>query len=201
MERATVYRAISGCTAAIGGILALALGGFLLFQQGEWIPSPSAFIGLWTLVLCVVGALNIYSLHRGAKQRAEPFVSAGMKHALRAIVPALFAGFVLGLFHAWVGLPTPGSAYAEIAAGWTLCYGLALLATGAFSPRSMQVLGAAFFLLGLGLHQPAMLASGADDYALAVRIMMGCFGVLHLAYGAWVLAVSRKHARAAASVS
>jgi hypothetical protein len=186
MERATVYRAISGPAALFGGTLALLVGGILLAKEGSWQPNNLQFAGIWIGVLALVTLCNFYLLQRGAKQRQEPFVSAGMKHALRAIAPALLAGFVLSMLIATTG-PLVEHGRALMAALWTVCYGLSLLATGSFSPRSMQVLGLAFFIMGLGLCQPALAAAPSDDYCLALRTMIGCFGVLHLLYGLWVI--------------
>jgi hypothetical protein len=186
MERATVYRAISGPAALFGGGLALVVGGVLLGRSVAWQPSNLEFVGIWVLVLVLVFLCNFYLLYRGAQQRNEPFVSSGMKHALRAITPALVAGGVLSLVLGTAG-PLAEHGRALMAAVWAVCYGLALLATGSFSPRSMQVLGLAFFLLGLGLCQPALTAAPSDDYAMALRTMIGCFGVLHLFYGFWVM--------------
>ncbi len=186
MERATVYRAISGPAALFGGSLALLVGGTLLAKETAWQPSNLEFAGIWLGVLAMVTLANFYLLFRGAKQRQEIFVSPGMKHALRALAPALLAGFVLSMLCATTG-PLQAHGRALMGALWAVFYGLSLLATGSFSPRSMQVLGLAFFLLGLGLCQPALAAAPSDDYCLALRTMIGCFGVLHLLYGLWVI--------------
>ena len=188
MERATVYRAISGPGALLGGVLALGVGGALLWKELEWQPSNLQFLAIWVAVLVVVGAGNFYLLYREARHRQEKFVSAGMKHALGAIVPPLLAGFVLSLGVAM----QRESAMAEMAALWAVGYGLALLAAGSFAPRSMRVLGAVAFLMGLGLFIVAIKARPAEDYCLALRTMIGCFGALHLFYGFWVLLSTRR---------
>lgn len=195
MERATVYRAVSGPGALAGGGLALGIGGLLLANVGSWKPSHLEFAGIWMAVLFVVTCFNFYLLYRGSKDRAEPFVSPGMKHALRAISPPLFAGFVLSIILATAGAEAATGACAEMAALWILFYGLSLLAAGAFAPRSMQVLGVAFFVMGLALFLPAVQASAADDYGLALRMMIGCFGILHLLYGAYVMLSSKRPPR------
>lgn len=195
MERATVYRAVSGPGALAGGGLALAIGGALLAKEGSWQPSNLEFAGIWVAALVVVGLFNFYLLYRGSKNRAEPFVSSGMKHALRAISPPLFAGFVLSMILATSGVGAASGAKAEMAALWTLFYGLSLLAAGAFAPRSMVVLGIACSLMGLSLFLPAVQASASEDYGLALRTMIGCFGVLHLLYGAYVMLSSKRAPR------
>lgn len=190
MERATVYRAISGPGALLGGGLALLVGGGLLSRELQWQPTNLQFMAIWLAVLVLVTAGNFYLLFREARTRREPFVSAGMKHALGAILPPLLAGFVLSL---GVALQH-ADAMAEMAALWAVGYGLALLAAGSFAPRSMRVLGAVIFLMGLGLFVVATLARAGEDYCLALRTMLGCFGVLHLCYGLWVSFSTRRPA-------
>lgn len=192
MERATVYRAISGPAALVGGTLTMIVGVVLLSMETTWKPGNLQFAGIWFAVLAVVTAVNFYLLARGARDRGEPFVSAGMKHALLAISPALLAGGVLSLMVATNGEKAATGCKAQMTALWTMCYGLSMLAAGSFAPKSMRILGAAFFVLGLALFQPALTASSAQDYGLALRSMIACFGLLHLLYGAWVLLSSKR---------
>jgi MFS family permease len=187
MERATVYRAISGAAGLIGGSLALVVGGLLLGRRETWQASNLEFAAIWCAVLLVVTVCNFVMLQRGAARRKEPFISSGMKHAARATAPPLLAGFVLSMLVATTGPLVDHGGCALMVGLWTVCYGLALLATGSFSPRSMQVLGAAFFIMGLGLCQRALAGPPAEDYTLALRGMIGCFGMLHLFYGLWVV--------------
>ena len=53
-------------------------------------------------------------------------------------------------------------------------------------------IGAVAFLMGLGLFIVAIKARPGEDYCLALRTMIGCFGVLHLFYGFWVLLSTRR---------
>jgi hypothetical protein len=46
--------------------------------------------------------------------------------------------------------------------------------------------------MGLGLFIVAIKARPGEDYCLALRTMIGCFGVLHLFYGFWVLLSTRR---------
>jgi hypothetical protein len=70
---------------------------------------------------------------------------------------------------------------------WILCYGLALVATANFSPRSLVRLGWCFVVAGLGMFWTW--ASNPDirmlltDEAPASLAMGLTFGVLHIAYG------------------
>lgn len=195
MERATIYRAISGPAALFGGTLSLLVGCLQLAQEKP--VSNAAFVGAWMTVLALVTIVNFSLLFGGAKKRGEPFVSAGMKHALAAIAPPLLAGFVLSLVISGESRVSHGdysveiSAAAPIALIWILCYGLALLACGSFAPRSMRILGLTFFLFGVGLLLFGR-ATEAEKFHLGVKAMIGTFGVLHLVYGCYVTLSSRK---------
>src|SRR5207244_847980 len=85
--------------------------------------------------------------------------------------------------------------YSNVVAYWILFYGLALLATGSFAPRSMQALGAGFFAFGILTFLPSVRAFSGSKYAVAVIHMAFSFGVLHLVYAAavWILARRENH--------
>lgn len=193
MERSTIYRAISAPAAAFAGVLSLAVCAWLWMRRapGER-PDPMFFLCIWIGVLLVVSALNTWLLYRSAKERGEVFVSAGMKHALRALTPPLTAGFIMSLLEVSAGGDAGPECYANVAAYWTLFYGLALLATGSFSPRSMQALGGGFFAFGVLTFLLAGRVFTGPRYDVAVTHMALSFGVLHLIYAAAVWIQSRR---------
>jgi hypothetical protein len=180
MEKATVYRAISAHAAVVAGGLALAAA-FLLPDlhdgaEGErW-----AFRLKWLVVLMFSALANFYFLHRDSGRRGEAFISAGMRMAFRAMSPALlFGGVFTILMSEWDVVPF-----------WQISYGLALLSTVHFAPRSLERLGWSFLLIGLSLalwisfsSHEGMVSFGrfcAPDVAMA-----GTFGLFHLIYAAF----------------
>jgi hypothetical protein len=186
MERATIYRALSAPTALVGGLLSL--GGFATAyyaqHERQHPMSPNEFLIVWLVILALTAIANTVFLWRGAAQRGEPFFSPGMKCALLSLAPAFFAaGLLTLLIHRpiqWVQV-------------WIILYGLALLATQHFAPRSLVVLGATFFLAGCALlvsWKHLFLANPhAEPSALVVSgIMAATFGGFHLAYAAAVWA-------------
>jgi hypothetical protein len=179
MEKATVYRAISAPGALIGGTAALALLWFalVLSRNTETVP----FLASWLGVLAFTSVANFWLLRRDAKRRGESFVSPGMRLALRAMLPALLGG------GACIGVSGEGGS-ALTASLWVLFYGISLLAAAHFAPNSINWLGRAFFVVGVGL-----LASGAwifnwwhggNETVIAHGIMGATFGGFHLVYAA-----------------
>ncbi|HCN27620.1 MAG TPA: hypothetical protein DIT64_02310 [Verrucomicrobiales bacterium] len=189
MEKAHIYRAISAPAALAGGLLALALSGWQAARAfRDLAPAdPCSFAAQWLAVLMVTSVLNFALLSREARRRGQPFVSDGMRAALRALCPPLLAGGVLGL-----GLMLRLHNLTLGALVWVVCHGLALLATAGFSPRSLIRLGWAFLTAGLALF---LIWAVRDDIRLlpsdegpAAVIMGLTFGLLHLIYAAAVFA-------------
>ena len=189
MEKATIYRAISAPTALVGGLLAVAASGLLKWltpsQIGEsenWPDMRLYFLVPWLLVLLLTATANICFLRREARLRGDPFVSSGMKTALKALAPSfLIAGyftfFLAGI--QWTGallcLPTI----------WMLLYGLGLLATAHFSPRSMHFLGWAFLIAGLSSLTGAWILPWLKQpWHICNLQMAATFGTFHLIYAA-----------------
>ncbi len=184
MEKAHIYRAISGQAALVGGGMALVLAGIGLlpfFRQNSLI-SDRSFLADWLSLLAAVAVFNMIMLRQEAKRRGQPFVSAGMRTALRALLPPLLAGGVIG-----IGLVIHLQSHVLAALIWMVCYGLALLATAEFSPISLVRLGWAFLIAGLALFSgwAAMddIRSLPDDLPLASFGMGLTFGLFHVIYG------------------
>lgn len=197
MERATYYRAISAPTALFGGLLSVGTAaGQLLLTQREAAHEGFAagradapgFVLAWAVVFALTVTANTVFIWRGARGRGEPLVSPAMKLALAAVAPALLAGGTVGWMLALSsGLPLLPALF------WIIFYGLGLLATLPFAPRSLVVLGWAFLLTGLtalmfllyqGLLPSFNLPTPTVAYAPA--LMGVTFGGYHLIYAVCV---------------
>jgi hypothetical protein len=183
MERATVYRTISVPVALVGGALAIAVTLMLrwLLKNDSMAVTPVLFLSLWFGALLIVAVLNTWLIYRGAKLRNEPFISSGMRVALTAFAPACVAGGIAGTAFAWFE-----NDLLLCSVLWLIFYGLALMATGNFSPQSIGRLGLGFLAFGLIALIMTMLRrpnSINDANVLAATLMGAGFGVLHLAYG------------------
>jgi hypothetical protein len=186
MEKATVYRAISAPGALVAGLGAIlvAVGGALASRGEETIEIPTFhFLVPWLGLLVVVTVVNLVLLRRDATRRGEPFVSPGMRLALRAMLPGLLGGGLI----AW---PLGRSAPDLLAALWILFYGIRLLAASHFAPKSICWLGRAFFassaLVFVGASPLMSVFNPANSLSHAHILMGATFGIFHLIYAACV---------------
>lgn len=194
MEKAHIYRAISAPAAFVGGLLAVGCAAIPAYEmwssQGLPTFTKDTFLWQWLGILVVTGTLNVFLLAREAARRGQPLVSDGMRMALRAILPPLLVGGVLG-----IGLIQYLQNHVMAVLLWVLCYGMALLATASFSPRSLVRLGWVFVVLGLALF--IFWAPNSDarmlprDDGPASLIMGLTFGLCHIGYAVAVF-LSRK---------
>ena len=189
MERSTIYRAISAPTALAGGLFSIVA--YTLFHYvfddlltpfGQW------FLGIWLVTLVLTLVANTLFIWRGAKLRSEPFISPGMKMALISLLPSMLcAGFLTSVL-LYQSLFIDAFLLPPI---WMICYGLGLLSTSHFAPRSITFLGWVFLFSGFGAFfylQYCCQYRGEDTFsnlASASNFTMGAtFGFYHLIYAA-----------------
>jgi len=200
MEKAHIYRAVSAPAALTGGLLAIVASAWpvqhALAHQQEVLMGETIFLVVWLVILGIASALNVVLLAKEAARRSQPFVSEGMRMALRAFAPPMIVGGVVG-----IGLILFLHNLTLAALIWVLCYGLALLATAGFSPRSLVRLGWAFVITGLVLFIVWAACSDirllSSDEAPAAAVMGLTFGMLHVVYALAVF-FSRKPAEVTA---
>ena len=189
MERATVYRAVAAPSALVAGILSLLAAGAVYYNNevrsilGRTV-RPREFALLWVGVLILAALGNAYFLWREANRDGRPFVSAGMKLALRAITPNLLIPAAFTVWFYQTGYL--GAQELELVTVWVAFYGLALLSTNLFAPQSLTFLGWAFLLTALGAPVLSEWIDRLTDDA-PDTIMGLTFGVYHLIYaiGSW----------------
>lgn len=184
MERATTYRAISAPTALVGGVLSVLSAAVIHLSDAPGSPiarafRPREFAFIWIDVLVLTVIANAFFVWREAKNSGRPFISSGMKLALRAIAPNLVVPAVFTLWFLKIGYL--GAVDLELVVIWMAFYGLALLSTALFAPRSLAILGWAFLLTGVSVPVIANALEGLPSDV--PNIAMGAsFGVYHLIY-------------------
>ncbi len=92
LERATIYRAMSSATAMVAGVLAMAAS-VLLVALGM---GAYAFLATWMGVFLLVHVFNGVQIAIAARQRGQPFFSAGMRLTIKAVSPPLASGAAIG---------------------------------------------------------------------------------------------------------
>ena len=185
MERATVYRAISAPAALVAGLLSILAAGAIYRRPVH----GRVFAAVWLVVLVFAVVTNAFFIWREARNDGRPFLSSAMRLALRAIAPNLLIPAAVTVWFFTTGYK--GAAEQELVVAWIAFYGLALLSTGLFAPRSLVCLGWAFLLTALAL--PALRNAVGDLPANLPNIAMGItFGLYHLIYA--VCAWPRKRA-------
>jgi MFS family permease len=190
MERATIFRALSGEAALVGGAMALAAG---------WLSEPKtgwAWGSVWLSGLAIALVFGIWQLFRTAAASERTVWSHGLKVALRGALPSLVAGGFLGLLYLkYGGAPRSETSAASV---WILHYGLALLAIREFAPKSMTWLGIAFLLTGIASFSAMTFVQTATPILNKLGpsgLMAATFGGFHLLYGAAIVTTSgRDHA-------
>jgi hypothetical protein len=180
MERSAVYRRALAPIMLLAGTLGLVAAGVgILFHFDSFV----SFIALWltTAVLAMIGTLLI--ARRQALKEKEAFWSPPTRRVAQALAPPFLAGLFLGVLPAFFNAPFGISLILVFL--WILIYGFALHAAGFFMPRGIKFFGwlfiACFCLLVL-----ANLADWIDLKNKAHWLMGFFFGVLHLAYGAYL---------------
>ncbi len=197
MERATIYRAISAPTALVGGLLAVATSAVVWFETaspaGAEAPmNGRLFAEIWLAILAVVLVMNAFFVRREALRDGRPFLSSGLRLAVRAIAPCLLIPAATTVWYFKNAEPIDKEILVSV---WIAFYGLSLLATALFAPRSLVVLGWAFLISGLLLiFWPKSFTD--DPRGLFPNLAMGAtFGLYHLAYAVCVWSSHRQSAR------
>jgi len=187
MERSAVYRRALApimLFAGFTGVFAAAIGLALHLD------SPRAFGGFWlgTALVAVAGALLI--ARRQALRDHESFWSPPTRRVTQALLPPLTAGMCLGFVFVFVELAN----VVVLTFIWLLFYGCALHAAGFFMPRGVKLFG--WIYIGLACGSLFFLGMVRPEVELNAHWLMGFFfGVLHLAYGAYLyLTEKRKNA-------
>jgi hypothetical protein len=167
MAHAGAFTSVSG--AAMMGTGALGLAAAIAAPPAILATEPERFLVTWIGVAVLSGIGSSFAIGRKAKRAGQSLVQGPARRFGLAFAPALVAGAVLTYALAQAGQQAllPGM--------WLTLYGAAVTAGGAFSVRSVPVMGCAF--MGLGALCFA-LPPASQRYVLAAG-----FGGVHLIFG------------------
>jgi hypothetical protein len=171
MERSTAFTAVSGWGYCAMGATALVAAGVALRQA-----TTEAWLAVWLAEALVAVTIGLIATHWKATRLGTPILSIPGRRLFVGLLPALFAGGVMTVALVRAGDPR------QIPGVWLLLYGVAVMQAGAFSVRTIPVMGAAFVLAGaIALTLPWFWAN--------VMLAIG-FGLAHLAFGGFI---ARRH--------
>ena len=166
LERSGTFTAVPGRGGVVMGLIGFA---------GAWIASRQPGSLEWLVTWLVAGAAGfataVVSIVLKARAARVPLLAGPGRKFAFALAPSLVTAGLLTVTLAGAGM------YSLLPPLWLLMYGTAILASGAFSIRSLALMGSAFIALGAG----ALLAPGLGDLFLAVG-----FGGLNLGFGLWI---------------
>lgn len=161
MERAVRFDAVPG----VGMIL---MGTGAVVAYGATLLAPDHWLTIWLLTAVAAFITGVAAMALKARRGGLSLWSRPAQSFVFTFVPPLAVGALLtgALAAAGAHLLMPGS--------WLSLYGIAAFTGGAFSVRSVSVMGTGFLLLG----------ATALLYPVAGPALMVCgFGVLHVAFG------------------
>ena len=187
MERSAVYRRALAPIMLFAGALGVAGAMAGLYFR---LDSMQAFGSFWLgmAAVTVIGALLI--TRRQALKDKEPFWSPPTRRVGQALLPPLIAGMVLG--GVFVLAVNGDDLVLLLPFLWAFFYGCALHAAGFFMPRGVRWFG--WIYIGLACGILVFMAVAQPEFS-AHWLMGFFFGVLHLAYGAYLyLTEKRKNA-------
>jgi hypothetical protein len=167
MERSTTFTAVSGWGYCAMGATALVAAPIALRQS-----TTEAWIAVWLAEALVAVTLALVTMHWKASRQNTQILSLPGRRLFVGLLPALFAGGVLTVALVRAGDPR------QIPGVWLLLHGVAVMQAGAFSVRTIPLMGAVFVLTGaIALPLPWFWAN--------VMLAVG-FGVLHLFFGGYI---------------
>lgn len=171
MERSTTFTAVSGWGYCAMGASALIATPIALRQA-----TTEAWLAVWLAEALVAVTLALVAIHWKASRLGTPILSIPGRRLFAGLLPALFAGGVMTVALLRANDPR------QIPGVWLLLYGVAVMQAGAFSVRTIPVMGAVLVLTGaIALPLPWFWAN--------VMLAIG-FGLVHIAFGALI---ARRH--------
>jgi len=188
IENRKRYERAFAQTSLIGGILsivacaAIVADDALLRISGRPIGSRE-FVFVWILVCVVSAIVAAFLFHRATPSNGRDMKSAARKFVVVLISPCLLVPFA---FTSWfLATGYLGGAELELVVVWIAFYGLTLLSTSAFAPRSITLLGWAFLLSALAIP---LLEETFEIWLgnIPVLLIGTTFGVYHVLYAAIV---------------
>jgi hypothetical protein len=191
MERSALYRRTLapimlylGCVGTLAGA-----GGVLM-----GIDTPARFSAWWSAAAAFALSGAFLIARRQAGRDGEPFWSPPTLRVTEAMAPPLAAGVVFGLVLLTLNADPPRGLFVLAS---TLFYGCAIHAAGSFMPRGMKLFGWLVIVVSAaGATALTVFEPDVPGPRLAHAVMGCVFGMLHLAYSAYLYFTERRETTA-----
>ena len=171
MESASSFSMFSGSGLALVGVIASLCG-----IVADWQPTRARWLGAWLVAAGLSALAGGLSTAWKIHALRQPLIPGPSRKFALSLAPPIFAGTLLTAVLARAGL------FDLLPGVWLLLYGAGLVAAGAWSVRTVPIIGAAFMALGgAALFLPAPWGNW---------LLIAGFGGLHIAFG---LVVGRRH--------
>ena len=171
MEAAGTFTAVSGWGQVVIGVTAVFAAVIAAQFQGttEWVL-------MWAAEAFLALLISVWFMYNKARKASIPLLSGSVQKLLFSFSPVFVVGLVISA--ALIRL----SMFSLLPGMWMLLYGTAVVAAGAFSVRSVPVMGAAFICVGgTALFAP---------FSWGTALMIIGFGALHILFG---VVIARRH--------
>ncbi|HEY6206138.1 MAG TPA: hypothetical protein VIW21_08240 [Chthoniobacterales bacterium] len=187
LERRALYQRRFARIGLIAGTLSIltAAGLFINDEVASLLDrpiGPRQFGSAWLIVLGITIAIGAFLSMRSARPDGNPSGLRRLKFVLAGIAPYLL---IPAAFTAWFfGTGYLGGTELDLVVVWIASYGLVLVSTAAFAPRSILLLGWVCLLTAVGVP---LLEDKLDFWIGDMpSLLMGLtFGVYHCVYGAF----------------
>ena len=171
MERTSAFTAVPGW-----GFVAMGVTSFAAVPIAFRQKTAEGWLAAWLIEAMVAATIALIMMHLKATRLGTEVLSISGRRLFAGLLPALAAGGLLT-----VALMR-GGPIGMIPGVWLVLYGVAVMQAGAFSVRTVPLMGGVFVALGaIALPLPWFWAN--------VLLAAG-FGLLHIIFG---IIIARKH--------
>lgn len=171
MAKAASFTAVPGW-----GLVAMGVSALVTTHLGMQQPNVVAWMDTWLLEAVFAVAIAMTTMAWKAHRCGQSLVSGPGRKFMMSFLPPIVAGAAMTLVLANSG------AWWAIPGNWLLMYGAGVITAGAFSVRSVPVMGLCFMLLSAGAF---LTPFHYGHYWLAAG-----FGGLHILFG---ILIARRH--------
>jgi hypothetical protein len=171
MERSAHFTAVPGYGGMLMGVTAV-VAAYIASDQVYML----RWLEVWLVEACLAFAIGMLAMWQKSKIAGSSLFSVPARKFAMSFLPPLICGvaITLGMYRYGV--------FAALVPVWMLCYGAAVVCGGAFSVRTVPIMGWSFIALGaIAFVLPV-------DYGNAM--MAASFGLLHIVFG---LIIARRY--------